>query len=213
MSLGEYSFINKFIFLFAIILLCCSEFSFALSKTPMFSSSSVYRYNYGILMMTGQGYMGNGLATAPYRKMGTAQVQAFLGFRYNYFRYSVTAEYANVVQLTEPAEVGNTNMAGVSFSYGPKIEYYTGSQSIGVVYRLKSVYDLRKLDINNNKQYYASEHSFEFQYTQRVYNKLGIAIGLAQERFDQSLTDGSVKWDRLSIGVIFSNFDKHPYPM
>lgn len=190
-------------------MLFCSD---CFAKEPIFSSPYVYRYNYGILSAFGQGQMGNDTAIAPDRNMDFTFYQAFLGFRLSNYRFSAVAEYAYVIQTTHVEDVANTNLKGQNFAYGPKFEYYDGKQSIGFIYRLKSTYDLKKLDVNNNKHYYSSQTGFNIQYTRRVKDNLGFAIDYAREEYGHSLPD-KVKWDRLSIGIVFSNFDKYPYPL
>lgn len=178
----------------------------------MFNSPLVYRFNAGIIGLFGQGKMGNAADSAPYRNMDFTTYQGFLGFRVSTYRFSVVGEYSYVAQKTEVAEVGYTNLKGQSYAYGPKIEYYDGRQSFGVFYRYNSNYHLYKLDLNYNEQYYSSKTGYNIQYTRRLKNKLGFVIDYAREEYGQSLPD-KVTWDRLSIGFIFSNFDRNPYPV
>ncbi len=190
-------------------MLWCND-SFA--RPPQFSNPMVHRFNYGFVGLFGQGQMGNAKANSPYRNMDFTTYQAFLGFRISNYRFSAAAEYSYVAQKTNVEAVANTNLTGQSFSYGPKIEYYDGKESIGFIYRLNSNFNLNKLDANNNKQYYASKTGMNIQYTRRLKNNLGIVIDYAREEYGKSLPD-KIKWDRISIGFIFSNFDKYPFPL
>lgn len=197
--------------LFITAMLFCSD-SFAVLRKPFFLSPYVYRYNYGASMLFGQGQMGNNTTIAPYRDMDYTTVQGFLGFRISHFRFSVVGEYSYVIQTTNVVEVANTNLKGQSFAYGPKFEFYDGQQAIGFIYRLRSTYDLKKVDINYEKQQYNSTTGFNIQYTRRIKGKVGFVIDYAREEYGRSLPD-RISWDRLSIGITYSNFDKKPYPL
>jgi len=190
-------------------MLLCSD-SFA--RSPQFNSPMVHRFNYGFLGLFGQGKMGNAKTYSLYRNMDFTTYQVFLGFRISNYRFSAVGEYAYVAQKTDVEVVSNTNLSGQSLAYGPKIEYYDGRESIGLIYRLDSRFNLRRLDVNNNKQFYSSKTGFNIQYTRRLKNNLGIVIDYTREEYERSLPE-PVKWDRLSIGFVISNFDKHPFPL
>ena len=121
-------------------------------------------------------------------------------------------EYAYVAQRTSVAEVANTNLSGQSLSYGPKVEYYDGKESIGLFFRLNSGYSLNKSDVNGDTQYYSAKTGFNIQYTRRLKGKLGVVVDYAREEYGRSLPD-SVKWDRLSVGFVLTNYDKYPFPL
>lgn len=190
-------------------MLSCSN-SFA--RSPQFNNPMVHRFNYGFSGLFGQGQMGNAKANSPNRNMDFTTYQAFLGFRVSNYRFSAVGEYSYVAQKTNVEAVANTNLSGQSLSYGPKIEYYDGKESIGFIYRLNSNFRLNKLDANNNRQYYASKTGINIQYTRRLKNNLGIVIDYAREEYGRSLPD-KIRWDRISIGFVISNFDKHPFPL
>lgn len=198
-------------FIFIVGILLCSG-SYARTRKPIFASSSVYRYNYGFSGLFGLGEMGNDTATSPYRTIDFTTYQAFLGFRLSNYRFSAFGEYSYGAQQKNVAEVANTNLAGQGLAYGPKFEFYDGKQSIGLIYRMNSRYKLNKRDINNNEQNYTSKVGFSVQYTHRLKNQLGIVLDYTREEYLKSLPE-NVKWDRLSIGLIISNFDKYPYPL
>lgn len=156
--------------------------------------------------------MGNAKTYSPYRNMDFTTYQAFLGFRISNYRFSIAGEYSYVAQKTDVEVVSNTNLSGQGLVYGPRIEYYDGKESIGIIYRLDSRFNLNKSDANGNKQFYSSKTGFNIQYTRRIKNKLGIVIDYTREEYGRSLPE-PVKWDRLSIGFIFTNFDKSPFPL
>lgn len=195
---------------FAIAFLLCGQ-SFAV-RAPNFRNPQVPRFNYGFIGLFGQGQMGNNTDAAPPRDMDFTTYQAFVGFRVNKYRYSIVGEYSYVAQMVEAETVSNSNLAGQSYTYGPKFEYYDGKQSFGLIYRVKSAYRLNKLDANDHRQYYGAKTGFNIQYTHRVKGRLGLVIDYAREEYDRSLAD-KVKWERVSIGFIFSNFDKSPFPL
>lgn len=156
--------------------------------------------------------MGNAKTSSQYRNMDFTTYQAFLGVRFSYFRLSATGEYSYVAQKTDVEDVENTNLSGQSVAYGPKFEYYDGKESIGIFYRTNSSYKLNKPDANGEEQFYSSKTGFNIQYTRRIKSHFGIVIDYAREDYSKSLPD-TVKWDRLSVGFIITNFDRHPFPL
>ena len=186
---------------------------FSLSPPPAFFHKKVHRYNYGISILGGEGQMGNGADDAPSRDMQYTTIQGFAGFRVSYFRFSIATEFMKAAQVDDADEFSNTNIGGYSFGYGPKIDFYDGRYSIGFIYRAKNTYYLDKKDINGDKQPYEANSGFNFQVSRRITPKYGIIIDYAQETFNDSLPSRNIKWNRISIGLIISNFDKKPFPI
>ncbi len=172
------------------------------------SSTKTNPYSAGFIVTGGQGSMGNGLIDAENRDMNHMPVQIFFGFRFSKFRFALNAEYSKVSQSTDPLEVDNTNIAGTGLAVGPRLDYYDGKQSFGVFYRASDSYRLDRPDINNEQREYKSTNGIGVQYTRRISGRLGIAIDYTKETFTESLDTKNINWDRISIGLIYSNFDK-----
>ena len=172
------------------------------------SSTRINPYSAGFIVMGGQGRMGNSLIDAENRDMNHMPVQIFFGFRVSKFRFALNAEYSKVSQSTDPLEVGNTNIAGTGLAIGPRLEYYDGLQSFGVFYRASDSYRLDRPDINNEQHEYKSSSGVGVQYTRRFAGRLGIVIDYTKETFTESLNTKNINWDRIGIGLIYSNFNK-----
>lgn len=182
---------------------------FSYKPRPASSSTSKNNpYSAGFIVMGGQGSMGNSLVDAENRDMSHMPVQIFFGFRLSKFRFALNAEYSKVSQSTDPLEVGNTNIAGTGLAVGPRIDYYDGVQSFGLFYRASDSYRLDRPDINNRQHEYKASNGLGLQYTRRIAGRLGVAIDYTKETFTESLDTENIKWDRISIGLIYSNFDK-----
>ena len=182
---------------------------FSFKPRPASSSTAKNNpYSAGFIVMGGQGSMGNSLVDAENRDMNHMPVQIFFGFRFSKFRFALNAEYSKVSQSTDPLEVSNTNIAGTGLAVGPRLDYYDGVQSFGVFYRASDSYRLDRPDINNEQHEYKSKNGIGIQYTRRLAGRLGVAIDYTKETFTESLDTQNIKWDRISIGLIYSNFDK-----
>ncbi len=186
---------------------------FSLRPPPAFFHKKVHRYNYGISILGGEGKMGNGSFDAPSRDMQYTTIQGFTGFRVSYFRFSIAAEIMKAAQVDDALEFSNTNIGGLGFGYGPKIDFYDGRYSIGFIYKANNAYALDKKDINGVSQMYKANSGFNFQVSRRITPRYGVIIDYAQETFNDSLVTRNIKWDRISIGLIISNFDKSPFPI
>lgn len=180
-------------------------FSFRGKPTAYKSNNKVMSAGFSVI--GGQGKMGNGLNDAPDRDMYFYPVQLFLGFRMGRVRLSAAAEYMQGSQITLASEVANTNVTGSGVAFGPRLDYYDGTQSFGVFYRAGDSYRLEKPDINNNMQEYKATSGYTVQYTRRLKGRLGFVIDYSQEEFSKSLTTAPVKWSRTGFGLIYSNFD------
>lgn len=180
---------------------------FSFKGNPTAYKSNNKTFTAGFALIGGQGKMGNDLADAPSRDLFFMPIQVFMGFRFGKFRLCAEAEYMQVSQSTDAAEVANTNTSGSGVAYGPRLDYYDGKQSFGVFYRTSDTYRLDKPDINNVNQEYKASSGYTLQYTRRLFGRLGIVLDYSQEEFTQSLTTANIKWNRAGIGIIFSNFD------
>ncbi len=186
---------------------------FSLSPPPPFFHKKVHRYNYGVSFLGGTGQMGNGSDDAPSRNMQYTTLQGFAGFRISYFRFSIAAEIMKAAQVDDATQFSNTNIGGYGIGYGPKIDFYDGRYSIGFIYKASNTYTLDKKDINGDSQKYKANNGFNFQVSRRITPRYGIIIDYARETFNDSLPTRNIYWDRISIGLIISNFDKKPFPV
>lgn len=182
-----------------------THFSFRGNPTAYKSNNKAVSAGFSII--GAQGKMGNGLDDAPDRDMYFMPVQLFLGFRIMRIRIAAAAEYMQASQITQAAEVGNTNVTGTGISFGPRIDYYDGKQSFGGIYRTSTIYQLEKPDINNTMQEYKATTGFTVQYTRRLSGRLGVVLDYSEEEFSDSLATAPIKWNRAGIGLTYSNFD------
>lgn len=182
-----------------------SGFSLKGKKTAYKSNNKIM--SAGFSLIAAQGKMGNGLDEAPDRDMYFYPIQLFVGVRMGKLRLSAAAEYMQGSQITLADEVNNTNVTGSGVAFGPRLDYYDGTQSIGAFYRTSDTYQLEKPDINNNMQAYKATSGYTVQYTRRLKGRLGFVLDYTQEEFSQSLTTAPVKWNRAGLGLIYSNFD------
>lgn len=180
---------------------------FSLQGKPTAYKSNNKIMSAGFSIVAAQGKMGNGLADAPNRDMYFYPVQLFVGLRLSKIRLSAVAEYMQGSQITLASEVDDTNVTGTGISYGPRLDYYDGTQSFGVFYRVRDTYRLEKPDIFSTTQEYKATSGFTVQYTRRIKGNLGFVLDYTQEEFSESLDTAPIKWNRAGFGLIFSNFD------
>lgn len=174
---------------------------------PSAQNSNSKVFSAGFSVIASKGKMGNGLTDAPDRDMYFYPAQLFMGIRFWKIRISAMAEYMQGSQITDSAEVANTNVTGTGIAFGPRLDYYNGRQSLGVFYRASHSYQLEKTDINNTKQEYIAKSGYTVQYIHRLRGKLGLVLDYTQEEFSESLSTAPVKWNRAGLGLVFSNFD------
>ena len=180
-------------------------YSFGDNSSAQKSNSKVFSAGFSVI--AGKGQMGNGLTDAPDRDMYFHPAQLFIGIRLWKIRLSAMAEYMQASQITDSAEVANTNVTGTGIAFGPRLDYYNGKQSLGVFYRISDSYQLEKTDINNNKQEYTAKAGYTVQYIHRLKGFIGIVLDYTQEEFTESLDTAPIKWNRAGLGLVFSNFD------
>jgi len=190
-------FIKKSYFIFLITVLL-STLSLAQSNAPRFSA--------GVMALFGTGKMGNGLADAPDRDMTFTPIDLFLGVNIKKFRLGLNYDYMMVGQTTDPTTVANTNVSGTGAAPGIRLEYYDGKTSAGLVYRLSNTYNLDKITFSGNKAVYTGTGGLTIQFTRQIRNKIGLVLDYTTETFSDSLTTGKVKWSRMGLGIVYSNF-------
>jgi hypothetical protein len=185
-------------FLFILMSLITTTEAFA-------QSGSGGRFSAGAMLMAGQGKMGNGLADAPDRDMTFIPVGLFAGVNFKKFRLGLNYEYAMASQSTEPAEVANTNVSGTGSSIGARFEYYSGVTAFGLVYHASADYTLEKQTFAGSSVTYKGT-GFSIQYMRQIKKKFGVVVDYSTGEFTESLASGNVKWNRIGLGVVFSNF-------
>lgn len=180
---------------------------YSFNGAPSAHNSNSKVFSAGFSVIASKGTMGNGLTDAPDRDLYFYPAQLFMGIRLWQIRISAMAEYMQSSQITDAAEVANTNVGGTGIAFGPRLDYYNGKQSLGVFYRASHSYQLEKTDINNTQQEYTAKGGYTVQYIHRLRGKLGLVLDYTQEEFSESLSTAPVKWNRAGIGLVFSNFD------
>ncbi len=162
--------------------------------------------SYGVNAMVGQGKMGNGLDNAPDRDMMFIPVSFFAGYNIRWFRLGLNYEYMMGNQTTDPVEVANTNTTGSGSSMGIRLEYYDMKQSFGAVYRMSTNYNLEKQTLAGTTATYKATSGFSIQYMRQIRNNWGFIVDYTTEEFTESLSNGNIKWNRIGLGIVFSNF-------
>ncbi len=173
--------------------------------TDVGAQSSPSRFSAGAMLMAGKGTMGNGLSDAPDRDMTFIPIGLFAGVNFKKFRVGLNYEYMMANQNTDPKDVANTNTSGIGTSIGTRLEYYSGVQSFGLVYRASTNYTLEKQTFSGVNATYKGS-GFSLQYTRQIKNKIGFVIDYTTEEFTESLATANIKYNRFAIGLIFSNF-------
>jgi hypothetical protein len=176
-----------------------------LVTTEALAKSQPPKFSAGAMLLAGKGKMGNGLADAPERDMTYIPVGLFAGVNFKKFRLGLNYEYMMSNQNTDPVQVANTNTSGTGTSIGARLEYYDGKQSIGAVYRASSTYNLEKQTVAGENATYTGS-GFSLQYTRQIKKRFGFVIDYTTETFTDSLVSGNVKWDRIGLGIVFTNF-------
>ena len=198
---------HLFIFGFLLIALCLPLQSYAQR-----GGGGPSRFSAGVYGLFGTGKMGNGDSNAPgyamNRDMLYTPIGLFAGINFKKFRLGLNYEYMMVGQQTEPAEVANTNMSGTGAAIGLRLDYYDGKNAFGTVVRVSDTYKLDKTTFAGESAEYkaGAGKGFSIQYMRRIKNKIGIIVDYTTGEFDESLTTDPVKWNRMGLGVVFSNF-------
>ncbi len=162
------------------------------------------RFSVGAMALIGQGKMGNGADIAD-RAMTHTPLAVFGGVNFKKFRLGLNYEYYMAGQTVDPAEVGGQNLSGKGTAPGLRLEFYDGKQSFGLIYRLSDTYTLDKPTITGATAVYKSKGGFQVQYYRQIKKRFGFVFDYTTESFDESAST-PVKWDRISLGVVISNF-------
>jgi len=73
------------------------------------------------------------------------------------------------------------------------------------VYRASTSYTLEKQTAAGVSATYKGS-GFSIQYTRQIKKRFGFVIDYTTETFNDSLASGNIKWDRIGLGIVFSNF-------
>ena len=186
-----------------------------LSITGFAQRSGGGKFSIGAMTLFGTGKMGNGLVgtnNAADRDMLYTPIGLFAGFNLKKIRIGLNYEYMMVGQTTDPGVSGDnildgTNISGTGTSPGVRLEYYDGKNSFGVVYRLSNEYKLDKVSFAGNPTVYKGSGGISVQFMRQIKNKVGFVIDYTTETFSDSLTTGNIKWSRVGLGLVISNFN------
>lgn len=186
----------KFVFIF-ILIIFINITSFAATVTA------------GAMLLFGTGQMGNSSDVAQ-RSMVYTPVELFAGYNIRpKFRMGLNYEYNLAGQSADPASVGNQNIGGKGSVIGLRFDYYNGIQSAGLIYHVSSKYILDKPTIGGTVADYDGKSGFSFQYYRQIKKKIGFVIDYTSSEMKSSAANTSdIKWDRVSLGLVFTNFGK-----
>ncbi|MBC7420512.1 MAG: hypothetical protein H7328_07255 [Bdellovibrio sp.] len=188
-------------FIFSLTVLSTTE-SFAQKHS---GGGSNPKFSIGATVEAGQGKMGNGV-DVPDRAMIYTGASVFFGYNiFRKLRLGVNYDYYMAGQSVDPAEVNGQNISGKGSSPGIRIDYYDGKQSFGAIYRLSDTFTLDKATLQGSTAVYKSKSGFQIQYYRQIKKRFGFVIDYTTETFDDSLTN-SVKWDRVGLGIVLTNF-------
>lgn len=165
-------------------------------------------YSYGIMAMFGSGTMGNGDLNnlAPERTMEYFPIAAFFGYNHKKLRLGLNYEYVIVNQATSPSEVNFTNLTGKESNLGLRIEYYNGKYGGGIILKPSTDYKLTKTTGDGASSAYKSNFGYAVQLTAQVRKEIGLVFDYSAMKYNDSLSDADVTMNRVSVGLILSNF-------
>lgn len=165
-------------------------------------------YSYGIMAMFGSGKMGNGDLNnlAPERTMEYFPIAAFFGYNHKKLRLGLNYEYVIVNQATSPSEVNFTNLTGKESNLGLRIEYYNGKYGGGIILKRSTDYKLTKTTGDGASSAYKSNFGYAVQLTAQVRKEIGLVFDYSATTYNESLSDADVTMNRVSVGLILSNF-------
>ena len=190
----------------SIVLFFFSLIIFTISPDAHSQASGAPRFSIGLYGLAGQGKMGNGQTDAIERDMFHTVGGLYLGFNWRRIRLGANYDYAMIGQTTEPATVGDTNLSGTSTAPGVRLEYYDGKTSVGFIYRISDEYKLDRNSFLGSESKYKGTGGFTVQISRQMKGSLGILLDYSAQEFKESLPTGNVKWSRVGLGIVISNF-------
>lgn len=178
-----------------------------MASAPTLAASD--KHSFGGTLQYGIGKMGNG-QDVPDRKMNYMSGSFFYGYSLKRIRVGAQVESQYVSQNDNPSDYNNQNLSGIGASLGVRLDYYDGRNSFGVVYKPAHIFRLEKSTLSGEKKTYEGNSGVSIQYMRAFSSKVGFVLEYAFETFSKSIDAPSdnVKWDRISLGLVISNFKK-----
>lgn len=187
--------------IFCLALTAYSSVSFSAS-----SGGSKVGPSVGAMVLFGSGKMGNDTDVKS-RGMIYTPVALFGGFNIRSLRIGINYEYNLVGQSDDPASFSNQNMGGKGSSMGLRLDYYNGKSSLGLIYHLSDKYTLDKPTLAGGVSEYEGKSGFGIQYYRQLKKKIGIVLDYSMGEMKSSAGNSNdIKWGRIGIGLVFSNF-------
>lgn len=160
----------------------------------------------GAMLLFGTGKMGNSTDVLD-RSMVYTPIALFAGYNIKKFRLGINYEYNLAGQSEDPANLGNQNVGGKGTAMGLRFDFYDGKQSAGMVYHLSEKYTLDKPTILGTTADYEGKSGFSFQYYRRLRKKVGIVLDYTMVELKSSAGNtADIKFDRIGLGIVFTNF-------
>lgn len=160
----------------------------------------------GAMVMFGQGKMGNDTDVLS-RSMIYTPVAVFAGFNIRKFRLGLNYEYNLVGQSDDPANFAGQNIGGKGSAPGVRLGYYNGKTAVEAIYRLSEKYTLDKPTATGATSEYEIKSGYGVQIYTQVKKKFGIVLDYSMGEYKSSnALSNDIKWDRVSLGLVFSNF-------
>lgn len=160
----------------------------------------------GAMVLLGQGKTGNDTDVLS-RSMIHTPIVLFGGFNIKKLRIGLNYEYDMIGQSDDPASFSNQNIGGKTSSAALRLDYYNGTTSFGVSYRLMDKYTLDKPTLSGATSEYEGKGSYGLQVYTQIKRKFGIVADYSMGEYKSSNGNSNdIKWDRISLGIVFTNF-------
>jgi hypothetical protein len=165
-------------------------------------------WSLGAMALFGTGKMGNGDLNnlAPERTMEYFPMSVFIARHWNRLRLGLNYEYVIANQATSPSEVNFTNLTGKESSVGLRADWYNGKFGAGVILKASPKYTLTKTTGDGNSSSYTATYGLGVQMMLQARKEIGIVVDYSTTTYNESLPDSDVTMNRVSLGLVFSNF-------
>lgn len=185
-------------------------FFFVLTSTILFSvptmAASKVKPSVGAMMLFGSGKMGNDTDVLQ-RSMLHTPIAIFAGFNIKNYRIGLNYEYNLVGQSDDPASFSNQNIGGKASSAGLRLDYYNGKTSFGLIYHVSDKFTLDKPTLAGAVSEYEGKSGFSLQFYRHIKKRFGIVVDYSMGEYKSTAANSDdLKWDRASLGLVFSNF-------
>ena len=160
----------------------------------------------GVMALFGQGKMGNDTDVLS-RNMIYTPIAVFAGFNIKKFRLGINYEYEMVGQSDDPANFSNQNIGGKGSAPGLRFDYYNGTTSFGLIYRMSEKYTLDKPTLSGATSEYEGKSGFSLQFYTQIKKRIGIVVDYSTGSMKSSAGNSNdLNWIRAAIGLVFTNF-------